>query len=231
MAKWFSTRQFLVRHPWLDSLRLKWLSSICARGLHFLDFSYDLIKFFSPAARQHLLKDQKPAIFALYHQHMVGLLGLQPRQRLSILISQSRDGEIAAQTALSMGFSIVRGSASRGAIQGTRELISAAESGQNLAFLVDGPRGPIYEVKPGVVRLAELTGLPIVPVLCRSRRHWTLKSWDKYMAAAIGAPIAYIYGDPIDIPANLPAAEREKCLTLLHGRMEELRFQAESVWD
>lgn len=231
MARLFKTRELLSRYPWLDTVRMNLLGWICNHGTTFFDRSYAILKIMSPEAAR-LLKDphRPPVTFAIYHGRMVGALGLKPRERLTILISQSRDGEMIARGARGMGFSTARGSSKLGAVQGALELVEAVKTGKDLAFMVDGPRGPKFEVKPGVVRMAEITGTPIVPFICSARSSWSMPSWDRFMAPSWGSPIVYIFGDPIAVPARCTEDKREEIHKRLQETMEHLLQSADNLW-
>ena len=200
MPKWLKLRNLFMRFPALDGWRLNWLAHICTGGPSFFGGSYNITRVMSPGAEACLRELQsvgcsrKPVIFALYHGRMVGLLVLEPRDKVTILISQSRDGEIIARACRALGFSIARGSSAVGGFKGALELVAQAESGQSIAFTVDGPRGPMHKVKAGIIRLAELTQLPIVPFVCRARTTYWMKSWDRFMAPFWATPIVYLFG-------------------------------------
>lgn len=81
-----------------------------------------------------------------------------------ILISQHRDGELINRIVSRFGFRSVRGSTTRGGVAALRELIKLGGSGSDLVITPDGPRGPRQVAQPGVVQLAQATGLPIVPL-------------------------------------------------------------------
>ena len=66
------------------------------------------------------------------------------------------------------GVQPVRGSSSRRGARALRELTRWADKGYDLAITPDGPRGPKYAVQGGVITLAQLTGLPIVPFLAHT---------------------------------------------------------------
>jgi lysophospholipid acyltransferase (LPLAT)-like uncharacterized protein len=54
------------------------------------------------------------------------------------------------------------------------------KAGHSASMAVDGPRGPIYEAKPGVFVLSVLTGSTIYPVgAAADRYHRFEKSWNK----------------------------------------------------
>ena len=183
-----------------------------------------------PEARPYAF-DGKPCIYAVYHGSMIVLLSLEPRSNITILISNSRDGEIIARGIEAQGFRTARGSAGRGGVKGTLELIDAARAGQSIAFMVDGPRGPREEVKIGIVRIAQMTGLPIVPVLNSSRTAWWTKSWDRFQGSSWGCPMLTIFGEPLEVPQKAGDFELEQLRARLERRMLELHEHADTVWE
>lgn len=228
-------RSLFNRFPVLDGWRIWLLATICTKGPLYFDKGYRVTKFIAPDAKPYIKEGGggKPAIIAVFHGRMVGLLDLHPREKITILISHSRDGEIIARGCAGMGFSIARGSPAKGVFQGSREMLEAANSGQSLAFMVDGPRGPIYEVKPAIIRLAEVTGLPIIPFFSQSRTNVSkriFKSWDEFMAPQWSTPIAYFFGEPIFVPAACSEADREKLLRQLQTSMLDLKEQGQKFF-
>lgn len=232
MARPFKSRELLSRFPWLDTVRMNFLEWVCNDGLGFWDRSYRILKIFEPGAANLLQEnvERKPLIWSIYHGRMVGTLGLRPRKRLTILISPSRDGEMIARGAKGMGFSIARGSSKQGAVRGALELIDAVKDGQDLVFMVDGPRGPKYTVKSGVIRMAEMTQVPILPFVCSARSTWWMPSWDNFMAPWWSTPIVYIFGEPLHVPKGADEAEQEALRVELENRMEHYRQMADKFW-
>ncbi len=98
---------------------------------------------------------------------------------MRVLVSRSRDGDIGAFACEQMGYEAVRGSSSRG---GAAALIALARelSGRGgwAAIVVDGPRGPRRQSKPGAVWLAQKTGIPITAVTAEAFPAVRTKSWD-----------------------------------------------------
>lgn len=230
--KLFKTRELLSRYPWLDTVRMNVLERICSDGTTFWDVSYRLIKFFEPGAAKLLQEgsERKPVIWSFYHGRMIGALGLKPRQRLKILMSPSRDGEMIARAGTRLGFSIARGSSKQGAVKGGLELMDAVKEGKDLVFMVDGPRGPRFEVKPGIIRMAEMTQLPIVPFVCHSRAAWWMGSWDRFMATSWGSPMVYVFGEPLLVPKGASEEEQAALCAELAKRMDHIRTHADSFW-
>ena len=122
-----------------------------------------------------------------------------------------------------MGYRIARGSPAYKAVEGAKQLIEAARSGQSLVMAVDGPRGPIHEPKEGVIRMAEITGLPLLPFVCLGTKNHFFSGWDKMMGSYFGSRIIYMIGDPIFVPPKLTDEQRENHRRQLAKSMHWLR--------
>jgi lysophospholipid acyltransferase (LPLAT)-like uncharacterized protein len=111
-----------------------------------------------------LYRQGKRIIIAFWHGRQL-MMPLAYRGRLaSILISQHRDGEIIARIMHNFGFQAIRGSSTRGGSRALRQLLKAGMNGEDLVVTPDGPRGPACKVQSGVIYLAKVTGLPILPL-------------------------------------------------------------------
>lgn len=229
MAKLFRTRELFYRYKWLGDLRMNFFVWWCNHGTSWFDKSFRRVRVVSPNARAFVDDVKSPVIFAMYHGSMIAMLGLHPRKRLTILISNSRDGEMIARACVSLGYSSARGSSTRGGVKGTLELLEAAAQGQSLAFMVDGPKGPRHEVKPGVIRVASMCGLPIVPLAQASRGTWPMKSWDKFDASSWASPMVTVFGEPMYVPANVSDEECERLRLELDERMRKMHSSAEQL--
>lgn len=151
------------------------------------------------------------------------LLGLGPLQSypIAIMISESRDGARIAWVAEHFGFTTVRGSSSRGGVRALLRLIRAVRAGAIGGMVVDGPRGPAGEVKPGAILLASRSGAVLLPVYLDCRPRWTAPSWD---AMRVPLPFARVYasfGEPFAVTPNLSEAEIEVLRLDLEKRMAE----------
>ncbi|MBN1522627.1 MAG: DUF374 domain-containing protein, partial [Candidatus Aureabacteria bacterium] len=89
------------------------------------------------------------------------------------------------------GYATVMGSAKRKGVSAMLALKKKVDEGYSAAFSLDGPRGPVYQSKPGILFLSQKTGYPIIPVATSADRAWILKStWCHYM---IPRPFARCY--------------------------------------
>ncbi len=170
----------------------------------------------------------EPIIFAIWHNRLGLALTLygkyvrrrQPDRKLAGLISASRDGGLLACLVEMFKMQPVRGSSSRRGAQALRELVGWGERGYDLAITPDGPRGPCYTVRDGVIAAAQLTGLPIVPAAYRLNWKIRLKSWDRFQIPLPFARCDVVTGRVFRVPSEATEADRE---TLRQQLEAELR--------
>ena len=109
-------------------------------------------------------------IIAFWHAHLLLMLHSRYRRPITVMISQSKDGEYIARVFDHYGVDSARGSSTRGGSAALREMIRAARAGRNIVFTPDGPKGPARVAKDGVVVAAQATGLPIVPIAFAAKK-------------------------------------------------------------
>ena len=160
---------------------------------------------------QQVQDAQTPILFAFWHGRM--LYFLKPYEylgaRVTVLVSQSRDGELVAQLLSRFGFQTTRGSTSRGGARGLLAVVNKVGSGMHAGFTPDGPRGPRYQVQPGLVRVAKRTGAPILPMTFGAQWKRVLASWDAFLLPLPFSRVVVVYGEPIYVPADASAASLE----------------------
>lgn len=168
------------------------------------------------------------AILAYWHNHTLVMARYLSRNflargfPLAMLASWSRDGELGARLARAWGGTVYRGSASRGGTEGLRRLFRHLRGGGSCVLSPDGPRGPIYEVKPGAVVLSQMTGAALVPVGAAADRCWRLRSWDRLLIPKPFARVLLVVGEPQVVAADRdPAAEQERLAGVLTAVAEE----------
>jgi lysophospholipid acyltransferase (LPLAT)-like uncharacterized protein len=165
-----------------------------------------------------------PFILAFWHRHLLLMPYAYRGRRISVLVSQSRDGELIARTVARLGIDSSRGSSSRGGLAGMRTLLRKAAEGWDLAFTPDGPRGPAGQVQPGVILAAAATGLPIQPVALAASRCRRLRSWDRFVVPLPFSTVHFVYGEPLAVgrrePLDGPAAELARRLDAAQAAAE-----------
>jgi hypothetical protein len=128
---------------------------------------------------------------------------------LAALVSASKDGAFLAAILHCFKVEPVRGSSSRRGPQALLELTTWAERGFDLAITPDGPRGPCYHVQEGVMSLAQVTGLPIIPFACFSRWKLRVNSWDRFQIPLPFSCCEMKLGKPVRVPREASGAQRE----------------------
>ncbi len=162
---------------------------------------------------RELAQSGRPFVFLLWHDVLLPLLWRHRRQGIAIVVSDGKEGRYLADYAERIGYGLVSGSSSRG---GTRALLGAIhqlDAGVPVAFTPDGPVGPRHEIKPGVVRAAQKTGAPILPLHAMAHPAWRLHSWDRMVVPAPFARVQVGYGAPFHVGAGADAlaAGIERC--------------------
>ena len=181
------------------------------RGRALIEFGYGLFRLWAKTLRLQLedphngiaLVRDRPVIFAIWHNR---LLMLPPpfdrwfptRQSIG-LISASRDGDLVSLLIERSGYGTIRGSTSRKGVIALRQLVDALAAGSNVLFTPDGPRGPVYEVSPGVIFVAQKSGAPIVPLHMEYSSCWRLKSWDRFCVPRPFSKVRFILGAPVHV--------------------------------
>src|SRR4029450_1092920 len=112
------------------------------------------------------------------------------------LISASRDVDLLADAITRFGFDVVRGSSSRLGASAIFQLTDVLASGGDVVITPDGPRGPAYELGPGIILLAQKTGAAVVPVNMEYSSCWRIKSWDRFIVPRPFAKARVIIGVP-----------------------------------
>ena len=151
-----------------------------------------------------------------------------PGQSATILISHHRDGEYITRIAEWLGFTVVRGSATRGGARAFKQLLQCVKEGSNVAITPDGPKGPRRQVKSGVIELSRLSGMPILPVAFGAWPRTILKSWDEFLVPHPLARVVYVWGEPVYVPEDADKEAVEKLQSLLAERLDALVAEADT---
>jgi lysophospholipid acyltransferase (LPLAT)-like uncharacterized protein len=135
------------------------------------------------------------------------------------LTSASHDGDLVARAMAVFGLGAVRGSSSRRGVAALVGLKRAIQDGSDVCLTPDGPRGPRYGMQPGVVKLAESTAAPVIPVHVRFSSAWRLKTWDRFVIPKPFSRVEVTFAEPIVLTRGMDAEtfenERLKLESLL----------------
>jgi hypothetical protein len=145
-----------------------------------------------------LLAEGKSVILAIWHgQLLVAFTYFRERQFYG-LAGTHRDADLIARIGAREGWHFLRGSSSERGSAAFRRMVGVLKTpGAVLTITPDGPQGPARIPKPGAIRAAQLTGVPIVPMAAQSTRHWILKNWDAFYLAQPFGRIEVQFGPPL----------------------------------
>jgi lysophospholipid acyltransferase (LPLAT)-like uncharacterized protein len=146
-----------------------------------------------------------------------------------MLISAHRDGRVIAGAMTYFGIGTIAGSTRRGGSSALRAMLKQLKEGAAIGITPDGPRGPAMTVSIGIVNVARLAGVPIVPVTYATSRRRELATWDRFQLALPFGRGVFLYGEPIEIAAELDEAGLERVRSLLEIRMVEMASEADRL--
>lgn len=170
---------------------------------------------------------REAVIFVLWHGRLLPLTYHHRGRGIVALISQSGDGEYIARVVRHWGYLTARGSTSRGGERALRDLLRHARSGRSIAVTPDGPRGPREQIKPGVMLLAQRTGLPMIPIAAGADRAWWFEGWDRFLVPKPFARIRIAYGAPHYVARDADGDALEAARLRLEGAMREVMARAD----
>lgn len=177
---------------------LAWVAAWLLRGL-FLTLRPTYIQ---RNFENQVMDTGQPALLAIWHGRLLYFIPFYRHKTGTVLVSPSRDGELISQVLARFGIHATRGSSSRGGREGLRQLVERVRQGCYGAFTPDGPRGPRYHVKAGLVSAAKKTGAPVLPVVYNAKWKRVLRSWDRFIIPLPFSRIVVVYGKPIYVPAT-----------------------------
>ena len=222
LSAWVRRRSDAVKKLSVYALRhnLMFIAHAILR-LYFLTVRIEAVN--EDVLMQHLDRGGR-GIAALWHQRIVAVIGYSKRfgnYRPSVMISKSRDGDLVADIFNRLNFRPIRGSSSRGGRQALSALVDDLAEHPFAAHILDGPRGPIGVVKPGLIVLAMQSGAPIIPAYISVSRAWVLRSWDRCLVPKPFSKIVVRWGEPIAVPKEMDERAFEEIRSKIETQMLE----------
>ena len=156
------------------------------------------------------IKEHGRIIVPVWHQRLFPTLAYVRKFREFrpiVMISQSRDGELIADIAQRLGLVPVRGSSSRGGAEALTTIVRMLEDNPAVGHVVDGPRGPKGKVKPGLIRMAQLSGAVILPLIVSADKAWIAGSWDRFLIPKPFSRVTVRWEEPFFVPRKADPEE------------------------
>ena len=183
-------------------------------------------------AGAHADDNPQTCVYCLWHRSLLSIAYHFRKRKIAILISPSFDGELITQTIRRVGYTPVRGSSSRGGAAGLLGMQSALDATNGTrcnyaAFTVDGPRGPVYQAKPGGVKLAQQIGGGVGIFYAAPDRAWKLRSWDRFLSPKPFSTVVIAWQPPVDVPQDADADALEATRRAVEDALERARHAVE----
>jgi len=167
-------------------------------------------------------------IFTFWHSSIFSATWFWRRRGIVVMSSTSRDAEFTGRFIQRFGYGTARGSATRGSARALAEMADCLENGIEVAFTIDGPRGPAYVAKPGAVTLARHSGQAILPFQIVSRRQIEIPSWDRLKIPLPFTRALTLIGEPIYVSREATAAQIAAAQSALQSALDKLRREGEA---
>ena len=175
------------------------------------------------------IKEHGRIIAPIWHQRLFPALAYARRLREFrpiVMISQSRDGEFIADIAQRLGLVPVRGSSSKGGSEALKTIVRKLEENPIVGHIVDGPRGPKGKVKPGLIRMAQLSGAVVLPLIFSVDKAWIAGSWDRFLIPKPFSRVTVQWGEPFSVPRKADPEEFDAFRRQIEERL--IRAHAEA---
>src|SRR5215470_20419725 len=208
----------LLRHA-----RLRQLACWMIQG--YIRFVYATNRWSTEGAEtpRRLSEEGRSFIVAFWHGRLLMMpLAWHRLAPFHMLISAHRDGRIIAGAMGYFGIITVAGSTRRGGSAALRTMLKRLKEGDCVGITPDGPRGPAMTASIGIVNLARLARVPILPLVYATSRRRVLKTWDRFHLALPFGRGVYLWGEPIEIAADLDESGVERARRLVEMRMIEM---------
>jgi len=193
---------------------------------YFLINSIKLIPDCSYGDSQEVVREKGPVILSLWHSDFLSSLYFyRYNKNVAVMASLSKDGDLITKSLDSLGYQTIRGSSSRGGARVLLEAVKKIKEGVTVAFTIDGPKGPVHEVKPGIIMLAQKTGVPIVPMSIAYQNAIKLNNWDGTRIPLPFSKSVVHIGKPLKIDNGISIEDGCKKLKAYMFECENLAIQ------
>ena len=174
------------------------------------------------------MDDDKPYVLALWHNKVVStVLALGFIKKRAGLASPSADGELISVPLEKLGYRMIRGSSGKDSVKGLVQLIRAVKEGYTIGTPLDGPKGPRFEAKQGMIYVAQKSGKPMIFMGAAYSKKWVLsKTWDKCQIPKPFSKVVCVISEPFAIPKD---GEMDTYQKIVEKKLNDINEVAENI--
>ena len=180
-------------------------------------------QYFEQSNKSTIFDNKHKYIFCCWHNKLFLGPHLLPRNRvINALQSSHSDGMITSVAFKYLGMNVILGSSKKGGMQAFRKMVKCLQLGESIAITPDGPKGPKEQVKEGIIKLAQISNTPIIPLVWATEKFKTINSWDDFVLPYPFSKGIYCYGKPINIKKNINVNQFELERRKLENELKRL---------
>ena len=186
-------------------------------------------EYFEQSKKSKIYNSRHKYIFCCWHNRLFLGPHLLPRNKvINALQSSHSDGMITSLAFQYLGMNVILGSSKKGGMQAFRKMVKRLQLGESIAITPDGPKGPKENVKEGIIKLAQITNTPIIPLVWVTRKSKIINSWDNFVLPYPFSKGIYSFGKPIHIEKEINITEFELARQNLENEIKKLTKILES---
>lgn len=174
------------------------------------------------------MSEDKPYVLALWHNKVVAtVLALGFIKKRAGLASPSADGELISVPLEKLGYKMIRGSSGKDSVKGLVQLIKAVKEGYTIGTPLDGPKGPKFEAKQGMMYVAQKSGRPMVFMGAAYSKKWVLsKTWDKCQIPKPFSKVVCVISEPFYLEKSIPVEDYKE---IVEKKLNDINEVAENL--
>ena len=174
------------------------------------------------------MEEDKPYVLALWHNKVVAtVLALGFIKKRAGLASPSADGELISVPLEKLGYKMIRGSSGKDSVKGLVQLIKAVKEGYTIGTPLDGPKGPKFEAKQGMMYVAQKSGRPMVFMGAAYSKKWVLsKTWDKCQIPKPFSKVICVISEPFYLEKSIPVEDYKE---IVEKKLNDINEVAENL--
>ncbi len=186
------------------------------------------IKYENIIVPEKYWNNEEPFILAFWHSQLM-MIGYswKSKKRINILASGHSDGRFGSVVGKYFKLNNVEISSKNKAIS-LKPIFKILQQNNCIGITPDGPRGPKEIVSEGIIKIANASRVPIIPMGFWSSKNFRLKSWDSFLITLPFSKCSFVWGEPIQIPSDMRKNELKSFQKILEDKLKENVIKAEN---